>query len=240
MLVKELSHVAVGTSSSSPPSLVSTPSYTRAPFRGPDFWTLSIHPRGTQRGRREALVIDNQDEFTLKQWRLISRSHWRTMLKLEWLPDSRAPRIARDRDEWPRPRRGLKIRSWKRIPTDTERYIARCNNVDRFAFTGSVVNRGASRLLATDCRRSQLRGPMKLQRENAELRSREPNHIAIINASRHIAVCLSFSRTENRLSKVSSFARRRPLLSRRDAFARWNADGGVSEETRPRESARRL
>lgn len=32
-----------------------------------DFWTPSIHPRGTQRGCRETLVIDNQDEFTLKQ-----------------------------------------------------------------------------------------------------------------------------------------------------------------------------
>jgi len=73
MLVKELSHVAVGTSSSSPPSLVRPPvpfaHYPPAADRhsSHDFWTPSIHPRGTQRGCRETLVIDNQDEFTLKQ-----------------------------------------------------------------------------------------------------------------------------------------------------------------------------
>ena len=72
MLVKELSRAGEGSSSSStdtPSARLSSRAYT-IPLRGPRLGLLCmavIHSRATRRSCRGALVIDNQDEFTLKQ-----------------------------------------------------------------------------------------------------------------------------------------------------------------------------
>lgn len=76
MLVKELSRACGGSSSSSrytPP--LALPRITRLSWTPGTHPPPVIHPRATRPSCRGTLVIDNQDEFTLKQWRLISRSH---------------------------------------------------------------------------------------------------------------------------------------------------------------------